>query len=1146
MSSSDLSATAAQNGIYAGLVSQTLDLLELLYTSGGNPELLSFEKWIFNANDSNFFGRDHAGHKLLTSSFRQAASQTPFNGEMEITLIYYKEGGKEVLVGGTSPFTMVFTSPNLLRKIREKRLKNIDGLTSNRALFTGPPMPLHQRDPAFIWYMENLVSQPIRLSAEPFINYVLNTRRKFEHQEPERFRSQGVELQDILFEGDIPLLAAGKAIQQISAKDYQNKIQLYSDFLLDLPVTTAYPPDSLRPLFLISNMDLDGQYTSPSNYWSNRTVISALAYGQSTAEGLLTRTLPGLKNVKYPFISKFDIFEKSLIRLPGYLLNENKFLTLIDKQDFLLPIKPLFFQFFPLDKITDYVTISRVPNSQGTTPEIVVEVRIPIKGPTMGKRQVIVKQTYKLEPLSSRKDDEGKYPMTEYQGILGIFPFLKTEDPVLRFINNYTIASYEKTNHQDQLNGIRFLKKNGQPISGAPAYIPRSDYQDLNTRTGYYHVKESFDIIQLNFHLESNALGGLIVPKFKQVINGTDEYVYGIDFGTSNTHIEYSRVENKQAVAIKPFEINEAEQGNMVSAMLNRPSRLQELDGAISYDDYTWFGVDVDAAKVIALREFVPFQIGGQRGANTKFPFRTATFENKNFKANQAPQLFSDANIGFNIDRDILVYNQGYQTDIKWQLETDLTNPLKENRVRIFFRQLLLMIRSHALLIREPEPLCDMNQLKIAMSYPTSMDNDLKKVLMRIFSEEMSAVFNLDRQANTQAVLPGDQAHRLVEVTESIAPYYQLLKADRNIQHNIYCNVDIGGGTSDIVLVNNVTKGGERVLNCYCNSVKFAGKQLWGSVSDSFDPLDNGFLLFFLEFLESRNVKDYEKIKELIHARKNRTEDIISYLFTEESLGFKQIFTECKALKVPLLLHYTALLHFIASCCKEKEIELPKTLSFSGKGSEFIQIIFASDEHLLGYTKKALMLFSGLIADRDFKIKKSTDPKAITAQGSVIYGANPLRKQVEDIFDVNASRQASDEIEINAVAETYLGLTGDLNPSKERIYADFQEPGQEYQSVMTGCKEFLKSFFDSDDLIRGSEKSLNIVDIRSYRSFFLDDKNSNSEIYGGVLRNSYKSAIDQKPMRNKVTDSPFFFPFNTSLIELSKKIANEAIAAKNI
>ena len=1129
MSSQMLKSKKDDNRIYAGLISETLDLLELLFKSGSNTELLRYENWVFNWDDGNFFGKDR-GHRLLAESFKQAAAQQPFNRKMEVTLIYYRDGGREILAGGTSPFTFVFTSPNFKRK---KGLKEIFGLTSDEPLFTDNFKQLWDRDSSFIWYVENLVRLARnKNSFEAFTSYVANTRKQYEPNDPGRFISERVELQHIQCSSDIPLSVSGIPIEQISEKDYQLKIEKYSDFKLDLPAESLYRGKRPTPLFLYSHMDLDGQYTSPTNYWSKKITLLAMRYPATRVEDIYTRILPGLEGIKYPFLSKFDFFEKALVMLPGYKQDDERFSTLIDEQDFLLPIKPLFFNFFPLSEIKKYVKISRNQLSIDLPPEIIVQIDIPIDGSTMGKRIIPLTQTYKRNPQKDTEADKNKYPFIEYMGIIGIFPFIKTTDEKIKYINKYTIAAYEKTIGGDPVSGIEFIRTDGEAIK--PKIEKRSElepeYVAVNTKTAYYQVDESFDLVQLNFLKNFEKIGGFIIPLFKPAKNGTDSYVYGIDFGTSNTHVEYAQIASKTAVGIKPFEINNT---NMIVNMLNKPYPIRENDTNTGNKDYLQFGKIIDSVKVIIQREFVPFQIGGDKSATTRFPFRTATFESTKFKDTKMPKLFIDANIGFNIDKDLLINIRGYETNLKWELESNLDNLLKQSRVQIFFRQLLLMVRSHAIL--STKPVCDLNSLKIAMSFPNSMDKDLTNLLKQYFTEEMKDVFGTTEENIVQN-------SRFIEVTESIAPYYQLLQNDPNIKHKLYCNIDVGGGTSDIVLVkNDKTKN---ILNCFCNSVKFAGKQLWGSMSDDdFDINNNGFILFFFKHLQSVNHDDYNKLRTMIG--QNHLEDIVSYLFNDDKYNFKRIFTECKELKVPLLLHYAALLYFIAKICKHKPLDLPTTLSFSGKGSEYISIIFSSDEHLRLFTKTALSLFSGLPANPDFNIKKSGNPKVITAQGSVIYGAKPLKKKEVNVFEKDNNVKESDEPLIFPVDDSYYGLKDiDTQSNETKNYKDFQEGEPAYESVLSNCVEFLETFFGNEELIKGCSVSLGINNLNKYREFFIP---LNTNIFkNGVLRNSYLSALEHKERTKPAADSPFFFAFNTSLIELSKFIAREDLKKKGL
>lgn len=1113
--------------IYSGLVSETLDLLELLYKSGTDVERFRYEKWVFDVNlgkenIQNFFGSQH-GHLLLAETFSQIAKQEPFAGKIEITLIYYREANKEILIGGTSPYTFVFTTPNFKRKRKEKGIKEIYGMIANEAIFNNNYKPLYEREESFLSYILSLKNtQGISASFNSgFSEYVTNCVNRF----PSKFNGVLPKLRDIYF-NDLSLSVMNIPLRQLSEEDYKSKISQFSDFKIDFPFNSHYSKEDFPPLFLYSHMDLDGHYTSPSNHWSNKTLISALAYPETTIEEIQNRELPGIRGIRYPFLSKFDIFERSLVKLPSYLLNDEKFETLIENQDFILPIKPLFFFLFPLKNIRDYIQVSRQSRGVGSAAEIVIKVMIPIHGPTFGKRKIVLSQTYKDSPTAS-KEDEGKYPFIEYKGILGIFPFTKSKIDTLKFTNKYFVSSYEKTNAGERLVKILFFKDDG--IKSIPAQpVPRSHYEEVNTSSTYYEVKESFDIIQLGFNSNNAIQSGLIIPKFKEIIEGKAEYVYSIDFGTSNTHIEFAQVdEYGKAKDTQPFEINEK---SMFMVMLNKPATNREHDGTVEHNDYTAFGDEVDSVKTIVLREFMPFQIGSHTGATAQFPFRTAVYESRGIKVAKEPSLFVDANIGFNIERDTLVRNQDYSTDIKWQLESNLNDSLKQNRVKLFFRQLLYMIRAHAL--SSTNPPADVSRLKITMSYPISMDIDLRTYLERFFRQEMSSVFNIGEN---------ELSKRLVEIKESLAPFYYLKKEHAFIQNDNYCNIDVGGGSSDIIVVKKDIYG---VLNSYCSSVRFAGKQLWGSVSNDFDPNDNGFLKFYLRQLQHKDRESFNKLSNIITAKSNRTQDLVSYLFNEDEFRFKfsQIFTECKELKIPLLIHYAALLYFVAQFCRINQLDLPKTLSFSGKGSEYIYIIFRSEEHLRRFTKLALNIFSDLPDGGEFKIIRNQNPKVITAKGAAIFGASPLKVTEDDIFGgEEASKGQEFEERITTIEKIFYGFNDTGLENRQLTYFDFNDTGEEYPRIMESCRDFLEKFFGSESLMRGSEQSLNINHLSSYKNFFLKDDPGFDILKEGVLRSSYKLALDEKVKPRKVSDSPFFFAFHTSLIELSKKIADEGL-----
>lgn len=1093
-----------KQSIYAGLVSEVLDLIELLYKSGADENKFRYHKWLFDNSQQddnvilNFFGQQH-GHRLLAESFKQAASQTPFNNKIEVTLIYYKEGNKEVLIGGTSPFTFVFTSPNFKRKMRDRGFRPISGLVSNDILFDSDYKQLHERDEAFIKYIESLATSPgIGNSFAGFSEYVINTRNKYHN----KFNGVLASLQDIQF-NDVPISISNIHLKQLSEEDYKKNIHLHSDYKIELPDDTYYDQkDTMCPLFLLDKMSYDGQYSSPNSHWSATTRVAENYYTEATIDQIKERELPGLDGFKYPFFSSFDFFERCLIKLPGYALNDDRFLCLADNQTFIYPIKPIFFHLFPIQKIKNYVSIE----TKGD--QVTVVLRIPVFGPTKSKREFVCRKTYEADSIIN------------YSGILGVFPFTRASQTNLLHINKYTIASYEKTNEPVLLDSITFFKKTGvNTVATAP--VPRSNYAELNTKSVYYQLNESFDIIQLNFRKDNSNCGGLIIPKFKEVDNGTEDYIYAIDFGTSNTHVEFGRVVNDRVTETSAFSIDER---GMQMSLLNKPKEVVLNDGADRYNDYERsMGFKIDSARTVTLREFVPFQIGTQKSASVKFPFRTATCESNAFISNNANnRLFLDANIGFNIDSDAILDNIRYKTDLKWLLEKDISNQQNLNRVSIFFRELLLMIRTKVLM-EESNSRGNIESLKIALSFPISMGTGLKNKLIELFEAQRIDIL-------------GKNSQPIREVTESIAPYYQLKYVNANIQNDSYCNIDVGGGTTDIVLIDR-NSSNYNELFCYCSSFKFAGRQLWSSGSNEFNIMDNGFVAYYKNFIEKTDNNVYGELQRVLNGSSSRTEDVVGLLFSKPEYKFADIFNDCKELKVVPLIHYSSILFYISRLAQLKNVELPRTVSFSGKGSEYLSLIFPSNNDLKGYTQKVLGLFAGKQTRNDFSIERSNEPKVITAKGAAHY-ANERIQSNNDEWG-NNSPTTSNEKTLTLLETNYKGFK-DLSKENNSItYSALSGNNELYTDIMSSHLDFFNSLFDNQELCNIINKRLEIKDFSKYKSFFIPQNGNLAN--EGKLRDSFKATLANLNPSDNVSDSPFFFALNYSLIELSREIAATAL-----
>lgn len=323
-------------------------------------------------------------------------------------------------------------------------------------------------------------------------------------------------------------------------------------------------------------------------------------------------------------------------------------------------------------------------------------------------------------------------------------------------------------------------------------------------------------------------------------------------------------------------------------------------------------------------------------------------------------------------------------------------------------------------------------------------------------------------------------------------------------------------------------------LICHCASFRFAGKQLWSSGANEFNTDDNGFILFYKQFISKKAPDVFNKLERLLTNRTMRTEDIVGLLFSKPEYRFTDIFLENKELKVPLLIHYAAILYYIAKLAAIKEVPLPRTISFSGKGSEYLSLIFPDDRDLKGFTQKMLGLFAGKPTRGDFAIQRSQSPKAITARGAAHYASEGVIQE-SDEWGNGASAGISNEKKIRPVEAHYKGYKEAQMERSVNSYADLLNNAANFAGLLESQKDFFDTMFDDAELVSIINKKLELQDFRMYKEFFVP---AGINIYEeGRLRDSFKATLANMNPADKIADIPFFFPLNYSLIEFSKEIA---------
>lgn len=310
-----LKDVGVKNKTYEQLVSDCLDLLQFLFEKGNDPDLRFYDINI-NAVAQKMKDSRFEGDKVLADSLELAVSGNK-NFECDLFVIEYKG----MVIGGTSPFTMVYTSPNIRREIMSRGLS--EDFMSNRKieLFGRTITEIKGRPKEFKEYLQQLYNHVTcnanNVGAEklPFFMYIVKKLGTCGHIEnyteiyPAITTSTGSVVSNIYSElsyDNAPFDASG------------------SDFLMNPTLSCDRPPLVIPKVFVPSQSQI---WTYVDSQWNENTRIN----DADCCTDVKNRKLP--KNggdsshessIQYPWVSNCDFFNDNLIDL-GYNVNTDKF-----------------------------------------------------------------------------------------------------------------------------------------------------------------------------------------------------------------------------------------------------------------------------------------------------------------------------------------------------------------------------------------------------------------------------------------------------------------------------------------------------------------------------------------------------------------------------------------------------------------------------------------------------------------------------------------------------------------------------------------------------------------------------------------------------------------------------------------------------
>lgn len=919
------------NTIYHKMVSDALDIGQIFYNADKYSDKIEILSWDQKGDLDRLMDSTNPQHKILGESLRLYLDQDQkvynFDSLNKFYLINYTKGPDSMnIIGGTSPSTLFFTSANdfHLEGFQEGEDKLLDDNYK----------PLHQRDPEYIKYLFSL-----RTAISDFSSKMkeLDDYMELVYQHLDANMKEEVSDLGGYYESLPNLNIPGKSevvellgIHLKKAKDKRSEI-LKSDFVIkadrenlegDLPL--VLPTDVLN--FKLKYVSAPWQPTSKAPFYDPNEPHS--------------RILPYDGN-KYPYLTVGDFLEPVLIRTQhpinlDYFYNGGISNSKTEGNGYLLPIKSTYFKYFKPITLTQKINGEKVFELKPLTNGYVEAVlRIPIQQ----NQHITYSRIYSNPVNQAHKpefdEDANKGAIMESLVNLGITPFYKFPQTVHP---EYNIALYEGGYIFDDINyELECYNEDNIKISNSTKVQRRFKDEEGYNMYGEL-VKSNFDYIKL----KQNYATGVVLPNFFENVGGTSKFKFSIDFGTTNTHIEYSKDDGLP----KPLEIPKSEK--------------YQIGSLIAFENFQ------DAYLSNLRVDLFPEEI--KCDETYQFPQRTAVHFHKNTNFNQPIVSFGNIGIPFKYEKGPFDRFSNIQTNLKW----NHANEDNRKKLRGFFEAIIKLIRNKVLLDGG-----NIDDTQIIWSYPASM---LKHQLDRMGREWQEIIRDYLGESVT-----------IDKVCESLTPFYFYTKHEGDsAMEKPMVSMDIGGGTSDVAVYS-------EELPILFSSYKFAGDAVFGDNYNRNINI-NGFVNRYhgkvIRILEENNQKilagTLEKIKE-----ENSSHDLISAYFSLNEnkelvdknieIDFSEFLIADAEFKIIFLLFYTSQVYHVTHLLKAKDIPVPGLVSFSGTASKLLNIIDSSGDKntLQTLTAEIFKEVYALESLPEIEIKLPKNPKQISSKGGL-------------------------------------------------------------------------------------------------------------------------------------------------------------------
>lgn len=930
------------NTIYHKIVSDCLDIGEIFFnaenfkdsrdSSKNKIEILVWDR----QKELAALANGNAQHRLVGATIdmylNQDAKTYNFDKMDRIYLLNYKGPGRKDpqvnIIGATSPATLFFSSANDLTYVSDSLR-----FRTNDCPFDKEYSPLFKRDIEYQKYLYALrlsigrtrfaeLFEAVNEYMDESYGYLSNAYKT----EIDNLTDQSIDNYEVLTDG---------ASNQVDVLGYNLRKRNETGVITsDFEIMSSHVSKGANPLVLP---------VVAGNAYANLSYVQG-KWGTSyqapfnDSSSLDQRHLPYV-GLKYPYLTIDDFLSRNMVYLP-YKFNEKDFYngnvdTRLSENTFLLPLTKTFFEYFDVNDLMgtmqDGKKMFELKPVQGGC--VNVELRIPIK------KGGYITYTRMYVPGKAIDLNDNSACITEKQVGMGVLPLVRFAENVQP---SYRIALFSKSNRTSLEFG------NGNALCDIVHHVTRREATSAACSVESYVIEHNFDVIYATI----DGLTNVIVPKFK-TSNGGTQFTFAIDFGTTNTHIEYS----VDRSAPKAFDMSLSE------------SQLCRL--STDYDEQE--ALDINVAFEEA---FIPASIG--ESSAFKFPMRTAFAEWNDVNYQKHTETLADGNIPFRYEKARNPLYNKVKTNLKWA-----SAGASNSRVKLYLENIFILLRNKVLMNGGR-----LSDTKVIWFYPASMS----VARLNAFRQTWESLFKRYFSSETDS--------KLMCLSESAAPYF-FYKNKKGLTSDAV-TVDVGGGTTDVFVVQNNTP-------TLMTSFRFASNSVFGD-GYNWGPDTNGFVKKYsgaISEILQENTKDLKDVQNAYTEITNgdNSSDISAFFFSLASnasvvnkripLDYMKMISEDSKMKYVFIVFYGSIIYHIATMMKSKGLPVPQVVAFSGNGSKTLSILSSSEKTLSEFVTKVFRKVYG--AASDIRIINEEEPKLATSKGGIYYDDSLSYEAIENM-----------------------------------------------------------------------------------------------------------------------------------------------------